>query len=75
MVKDLVLGPRAMARGLFNPACVTRLAEEHRNGSRLHTDRLWLLMNIELWQRLFIDGEETAASSYGSTAEAAVRRS
>jgi asparagine synthase (glutamine-hydrolysing) len=75
MVKDLVLGPRAMARGLFNPACVTRLAEEHRNGSRLHTDRLWLLMNIELWQRLFIDGEEPATSSYGSTAEAAVRRS
>ncbi len=58
MVNDLVLGPRAMARGLFNPDCIMRLAEEHRSGRRLHTDRLWLLMNMELWQRLFIDGEE-----------------
>ena len=75
MVKDLVLGPRALARGLFNPACVRRLAEEHRSGRRLHTDRLWLLMNMELWQRLYLDGEDPATSSYGSMAEMAAWRS
>jgi len=75
IVQDLVLSPRAMARGYFNPAAVTRLAEEHRTGRRAHTDRLWLLMNFELWQRLFLDGEDQAASSYGSAAEVATWRS
>ena len=75
MVKDLVLGPRALARGLFKPDCVRRVAEEHRSGRRLHTDRLWLLMNMELWQRLYLDGEDPATSSYGSMAEMAAWRS
>ncbi len=75
IVKDLVLSPRAMDRGYFNPAAVMRLAEEHRTGRRAHTDRLWLLMNFELWQRLFLDGERQTDSSYGSAAEVATWRS
>jgi asparagine synthase (glutamine-hydrolysing) len=68
MVKDLVLGPRALARDFFKPAALSRLAEEHRSGRRLHSDRLWLLMNLEIWQRLFIDGEDhvTASSALAS---------
>lgn len=70
VVEDLVLGPRALARGLFQPACVKRLADEHRRGARNHTDRLWLLMNLELWHRLFLDGEDPVTASYGSFAVA-----
>jgi asparagine synthase (glutamine-hydrolysing) len=69
MVKDLVLGPRALARDFFKPDTLTRLTEEHRSGRRFHTDRLWLLMNLEIWQRLFIDGEDpvTASSALAAT--------
>jgi len=56
-----VLGPRARARGLFDPAAVRRLAEDHRGGRAAHGDRLWLLLNLEVWQRVFIDGEDQAA--------------
>ena len=45
------------ARRLFNPDAVRQLAAEHRSGSRAHGDRLWLLVNLELWQRIFLDGE------------------
>jgi asparagine synthase (glutamine-hydrolysing) len=60
-VEDLVLGPRAGARNLFDPAALARLAEAHRAGHADHGDRLWLLMNLELWQRIFIDGDDPQA--------------
>lgn len=71
VVEDLVLGSRALARGLFNPACLMRVAEEHRTGLRSHTDRLWLLMNLEIWQRLFLDGEDFASASCSLAAASA----
>ena len=61
LVEEFLLGPRARARGLFDPAAVRRLAEEHRRGDAAHGDRLWLLLNLEIWQRAFMDGEDAAA--------------
>jgi asparagine synthase (glutamine-hydrolysing) len=56
-VEELVLGPRAMARRLFAPEALRQLAEEHRQGLADHADRLWMLMNLEVWHRVFVDGE------------------
>jgi asparagine synthase (glutamine-hydrolysing) len=61
LVEEFLLGPRALARRLFDPAAVRRLAEEHRRGQAAHGDRLWLLLNLEIWQRVFVDGEDAAA--------------
>ena len=30
---------------------------EHRSGRARHADRLWLLINLEIWLRTFVDGE------------------
>jgi asparagine synthase (glutamine-hydrolysing) len=60
VVEEFVLGARAGERGLFNPAMLRRLAEEHRSGAREHGDRLWLLVNLEMWQRIFLEGEDRA---------------
>jgi asparagine synthase (glutamine-hydrolysing) len=54
-VEELVLGPRALARGLFDPKALRRLAEEHRSGAVDHGERLWLLANLEIWQRVFLE--------------------
>jgi asparagine synthase (glutamine-hydrolysing) len=59
-VRDALLGPRARARGLFAPPEVERLVGEHEAGAANHADRLWLLLNLELWQRIFLDGEDPA---------------
>jgi asparagine synthase (glutamine-hydrolysing) len=57
LVQEFVCGPRALERGLFDAAFARRLAEEHRNGAADHGARLWLLLNLEIWQRIFLEGE------------------
>jgi asparagine synthase (glutamine-hydrolysing) len=61
LLDDLVLGERAQARGLFQREYVEQVVGEHRNGGWDHGERLWSLINLELWQRIFIDGEEPEA--------------
>lgn len=57
LVDEYVLGRRAGERGYFEPEALAAMAAEHRSGRANHADRLWLLVNLEIWQRLFIDGE------------------
>jgi len=61
IVDEFVTGPRAAARALFEPEFVHRLTEEHRSGRAEHGTRLWSLMNLEIWQRIFLDGEDAEA--------------
>jgi asparagine synthase (glutamine-hydrolysing) len=58
---EFVLGSRTTARTLFEPQAVRRLAEDHRAGRAQHGSRLWALINLEIWQRIFIDGEDLEA--------------
>jgi asparagine synthase (glutamine-hydrolysing) len=61
LIRRTILGPRALARGMFAPLILERLVAEHEGGIANHTDRLWLLVNVEMWHRIFIDGEDPAA--------------
>ena len=60
-IRETILGSRAQARGLFDLGPIKRIVGEHESGAGNHADRLWLLLNLELWQRTFLDGEEAAA--------------
>jgi asparagine synthase (glutamine-hydrolysing) len=57
MLGEYVLSPRALERRLFHPETVRRIVDEHLSGIRAHADRLWLLVNLEMWQRIAVDGE------------------
>ena len=57
MLDDTILSERAAARGILRPDFVRRIVAEHADGAANHTERLWSLLNFELWQRSFIDGE------------------
>jgi asparagine synthase (glutamine-hydrolysing) len=57
LLDEYVVGERTVARGLFQRDFLRRLAEEHVAGSADHTERLWALVNFEMWQRQFLDGE------------------
>jgi asparagine synthase (glutamine-hydrolysing) len=59
IIDEHLLGERARSRGIFNQAYVERLVLEHRSGIN-HSERLWMLMNFELWQRQFLDGKGLA---------------
>jgi len=56
VVNEYVLGERALTRGIFERSFVKRLVAEHQSGLN-HAERLWMLINFEIWQRQFIDGE------------------
>lgn len=56
IVDEYVLGSRAMERGIFDAGFVKKLVAEHNAGAN-HDERLWSLVNFEIWQRRFIDGE------------------
>ena len=60
MIRNTILGPRAQARGMFAAEPLERLVAEHEAGTANHADRLWLLLNLEIWQRIFLDGEDPA---------------
>lgn len=70
-LQELLMEPRTLERGLFRPDSLERLFREHTAGHRDHGNRIWRLLNLELWQRIFLDGEsvpDVATSQIGSTA-------
>jgi asparagine synthase (glutamine-hydrolysing) len=60
---DHILGPRFGARGLFNPATVQRLFDDHQRGAGDHAHHLWTLLMLELWFREFIDRRPAAVET------------
>jgi asparagine synthase (glutamine-hydrolysing) len=61
VVDEYALGSRAIERGIFNPDFVRELVARHRAGEN-HSERLWSLINFEIWQRRFFDGEDVPRS-------------
>ena len=62
VVDEYVLNERAQERGIFNPVFVRHLVARHAAGEN-HSERLWALVNFEIWQRRFIDGEAAKPDS------------
>lgn len=59
--REVLLDPAAQARDLFRPGAVEALLDEHISGRRNHGQRIWLLLTLEWWFRLFIDAVEPVA--------------
>jgi asparagine synthase (glutamine-hydrolysing) len=57
IIRSLLLEPRSVKRNLFKPTAVDRLFREHRARSRDHGDRIWRLLNLELWHRVCLEGD------------------
>jgi asparagine synthase (glutamine-hydrolysing) len=57
IVDEYVLGPRATERGIFDQDFVRTLVSRHNAGEN-HSERLWALVNFEMWLRRFFDREE-----------------
>lgn len=56
IIDEYVLGDRAQSRGIFDRGFVKSLVQQHQSGEN-HSERLWSLVNFEMWQRQFIDGD------------------
>jgi asparagine synthase (glutamine-hydrolysing) len=60
MAHDTLLSQSARQRGLFRPDYVQRLLDEHCSFTRDHHTRLWALLMLELWFRMWIDAPAKA---------------
>jgi asparagine synthase (glutamine-hydrolysing) len=56
-LERLLMEPRSLQRGFFREQVLKRLLAEHRAGVRDHGNRIWRLLNLELWLRVCVDGE------------------
>lgn len=65
MAYDLLLDGRARQRGYFRPEIVRRYLDEHAEGRAHHHARLWSLLVLELWHRMFIDQRAPASPPSG----------
>ncbi|MFN0277873.1 MAG: asparagine synthase (glutamine-hydrolyzing) [Pyrinomonadaceae bacterium] len=59
IVDEYVLGKRSLDRNIFDADYLRSLVVRHQHGEN-HDERLWSLVNFEIWQRRFIDGESAA---------------
>jgi asparagine synthase (glutamine-hydrolysing) len=64
VLDEYVLSDRASERGIFNADFVRALVNQHQRGEANHSERLWSLVNLEMWFRRFIDGENTSAGDW-----------
>jgi asparagine synthase (glutamine-hydrolysing) len=66
LVDEYILSARTRDRGVLKQDYVRELVRRHNAGEN-HSERLWSLINFEIWQRQFIEGEAIAAQQRTST--------
>jgi len=63
MAYDVLLDRRSLERGYFRQESVRKLLDEHVTEQYDHSYRIWALLFLELWHRMFIDGPLVGMSS------------
>jgi len=56
-IREMLVEPRSLDRGYFRREAIERLFNEHRDKHRDNYDRIWRLLNLELWHRICLEGE------------------
>lgn len=62
VIEEYVLSERVAERGIFNNEFVRSLVARHQAGEN-HSERLWALVNFEMWLRRFFDGADPDSST------------
>ena len=53
--REILLDPRSLNRGWFRQPAIEQLISDNETGNRDNTNKLWALIQLELWLRTFID--------------------
>jgi asparagine synthase (glutamine-hydrolysing) len=65
---SVLLEPRSLQRGYFEPAAVRKLMNDHQESGRDLSDQLWRLLIFELWHRNFLEKCVSPSATYLSNA-------
>lgn len=62
---NILLEPRTLQRGYFEPRAIRAVMDEHFRGTRDHAGVLWMLIVFELWHRNFLEaGRSTEQAAF-----------
>lgn len=61
MLRSLFSQSRFVQAGIFDRKYINRILEEHIAGKVDHNYRIWLLLNLEIWYRLYFENESIDA--------------
>jgi asparagine synthase (glutamine-hydrolysing) len=56
-IRAMLLEQRSLDRGYFRREAIEKLFDEHGANHRDNYDRIWRLLNLELWHRVCLEGE------------------
>jgi asparagine synthase (glutamine-hydrolysing) len=59
--REILLDRRALGRGLFREAAVRKLLDDHVAGGADNANRIWTLIQLELWFQTYVDAAPVAA--------------
>jgi asparagine synthase (glutamine-hydrolysing) len=65
-LKEVLLDPVCLNRGIFRPAAIERMVAEHVGHEREHSHRLWALLMLELWFRQYVDSPRASRVGEGN---------
>jgi asparagine synthase (glutamine-hydrolysing) len=64
-VYEILLDRKALGRGYFRKEGIERLLQEHLSMRYDHSSKIWALLVLEIWFRIFMD-EDGSVGSYGA---------
>jgi len=70
LIMTILLDPKTLQRGYFEPRGVRQLLDEHFRERRNHSGRIWRLLIFELWHRNYLERiltTEPDSEPYGMT--------
>ena len=56
-IRAMLLEPRSLERGYLRREAIEKLFDDHRAKHRDNYDRIWRLLNLEIWHRVCLEGE------------------
>jgi asparagine synthase (glutamine-hydrolysing) len=61
LLREVLSESALKRRGLLDPQAVARVVREHERNAEDRTDHLLALLSLEIWCRMYLDGESPAA--------------
>lgn len=62
-LRDSLLSSTFIEEGIFSRSYVEKLIEEHRSSQVDHHVRLWMLLNLDIWHQIYLEGRSPASIS------------
>ena len=59
--EEILLDSRTLSRGYFRKDTLKRLLDHHMTGRRDYSNWIWCLVVLEMWHRVFVDGDTSRA--------------